>query len=441
MATKYVSKGGNDSNDGSSWALSKLTIQGAVTAATSGDTIEIGSGEYNEAVSWTGTTKSLTYNGNGYVLLRNNAAYAIAISHSVAGNAATVVVVNVHIKDYTNTGVSTGGSTSNPAIAARNCKFENLPNGLNAGSGGTTGVVTLKNCLFVGCNNGINPAPATSVTINAVNNTFVGGSTGILASNPTTVYITALENNIFVNQIRCIDFGSRTPTMPTTFDYNIHYGWGTAICRRGNTDYTTHAAWKAAASPAEQNCQEVDPQFLDSAKGVYGFTTASPASTAGRYGTFAGWTPPVWSRSTNNNPDSSWSVSSGTTLASDAGTQWVPSVTDGVVDDGTGNLALNTSGAVTLTSRVYDANQAQNVFRFDLGVDETNPTNVIDADIDDTLPNRRNIEYRSSASTFNQNDGVIAWSEVEMNTDLASPVALARYRQFRLTFRDNGVAA
>jgi len=50
-ADLYVSKTGNDANDGSSWQEAKLTVQAAIDAASSGDEIDVNSGTYNESVT------------------------------------------------------------------------------------------------------------------------------------------------------------------------------------------------------------------------------------------------------------------------------------------------------------------------------------------------------------------------------------------------------
>lgn len=51
MTTRYVGKGGSDSNDGLSWANRKLTLNGAEdTPVTAGDDIYVGPGVYREAM-------------------------------------------------------------------------------------------------------------------------------------------------------------------------------------------------------------------------------------------------------------------------------------------------------------------------------------------------------------------------------------------------------
>jgi len=51
VTTFYVSKTGNDSNDGSTPVLAKLTIGAGITAASNTDTVNIGAGTYSEEVS------------------------------------------------------------------------------------------------------------------------------------------------------------------------------------------------------------------------------------------------------------------------------------------------------------------------------------------------------------------------------------------------------
>lgn len=51
----YVSKSGNDANDGRSWQTAKLTIAGAIAACSGGETIHVGPGTYVENVDLTGS--------------------------------------------------------------------------------------------------------------------------------------------------------------------------------------------------------------------------------------------------------------------------------------------------------------------------------------------------------------------------------------------------
>ncbi len=63
MANIYVRKSGSDSNDGSTPALAKLTIAGAISAMNSGDIIYVGSGVYREGDILTGQ-KTVTIIGD-----------------------------------------------------------------------------------------------------------------------------------------------------------------------------------------------------------------------------------------------------------------------------------------------------------------------------------------------------------------------------------------
>src|SRR5207253_201489 len=49
-ATVYVSKAGNDANDGLSWQTAKLTVQAGISASTSGDQVWVAAGTYVERI-------------------------------------------------------------------------------------------------------------------------------------------------------------------------------------------------------------------------------------------------------------------------------------------------------------------------------------------------------------------------------------------------------
>ena len=50
--TNYVSKSGNDANNGKSWATAKKTIQAAVNLCNAGDTVIVDDGEYSDTTAW-----------------------------------------------------------------------------------------------------------------------------------------------------------------------------------------------------------------------------------------------------------------------------------------------------------------------------------------------------------------------------------------------------
>ena len=53
MTTRYVGKGGDDANSGLTWALRKLTLNGAEdTPVVAGDTVYVGAGTYRELLTY-----------------------------------------------------------------------------------------------------------------------------------------------------------------------------------------------------------------------------------------------------------------------------------------------------------------------------------------------------------------------------------------------------
>ena len=60
--TNYVSKSGNDANNGKSWATAKKTIQAAVNLCNDGDTVIVDDGEYSDTTAWTVVNSGTTYN-------------------------------------------------------------------------------------------------------------------------------------------------------------------------------------------------------------------------------------------------------------------------------------------------------------------------------------------------------------------------------------------
>lgn len=113
MANIYVRKSGNDSNDGSTPALAKLTIAGAISAMVSGDTIYVGSGIYREFNLVTGA-KTVSIIGD--------------VTGLYTGDAGEVIWsgLNSADTDYeTTVQYAIDSNTNNCGLTIRNILFEN----------------------------------------------------------------------------------------------------------------------------------------------------------------------------------------------------------------------------------------------------------------------------------------------------------------------------
>ena len=91
-STYYVSTTGNDSNDGSSWATAKRTIENAVLTASSDDTIRVADGIYTENIT---VNKSLT------IRSENGPVNCIVQTPDSGQNVFTVTSDNVSIIGFT----------------------------------------------------------------------------------------------------------------------------------------------------------------------------------------------------------------------------------------------------------------------------------------------------------------------------------------------------
>jgi hypothetical protein len=136
----YVSKAGNDSNDGLTPENAKATIGGACIAINGYSTngarlIIIGSGTYEE--SFTLNTTKFGDNsrvvGDGNVVLRGNTSNAITMSLTL------VTFENITIENYASVNVRNG---------FYNCLLKNIP---NVAFGTAAPTSTIQNCIFINC--------------------------------------------------------------------------------------------------------------------------------------------------------------------------------------------------------------------------------------------------------------------------------------------------
>ncbi len=156
-ADLYVSKTGNDSNDGSSWTEAKLTIQAAVDIASSGNTIDVNTGTYDETVT---LASGLTLDGIDKTA---------SIARTGSGEKCIVVDDDTTIKNLTlsttsktsNTWAIEGTSKSN--IRVENCDVLGAYDTVRFSSG-CSGVL-FENCSLSGYYDIVYPT-GTEITLN-----------------------------------------------------------------------------------------------------------------------------------------------------------------------------------------------------------------------------------------------------------------------------------
>lgn len=422
MATIYVAKDGNDGNSGASYALAKLSIGGAVTAASTGDTIQIGPGVYNEAVT-TGN-KTLTFQGDGYVIVDGTG--GLTTGFNCTGTSKTLLINDIVVQNFTN-GISMSASASFGAMVATRCWIRACTNGFlkNAGS---TDDYAFTNTKITGCTTGINYSVGGMQSCAISRCVFADNTTGFTktASGGTTI-----RHSIFANNGKHINFTNTAGTI--VINWNDIWFDGTANSTWGGTTTTSFATWKSTSSQ-DANSVSQDPVFADRLKGVYHLATNSPLLTllddsAGGTGYGAGLSQfPVicWS---DNDFEGNWDDFH---------------LTDLVVN-GSGNLEL-ASGATsgTCLTEVYDLGSVRGLKRINLVTNldaNSAPTDVPDWETGDTQPRRLTFRYRYDTASFLWDDDEVdgpTWIEVEPSALGYVVTTAARYVQVEVTLRSDG---
>lgn len=137
----FVAKWGSNSNDGSS-ATPYLTITYAVSQASTGDTIVVYTGYYQED-SIDQSSKAITYQADGYVILDGNTNDLIT---ACGGN---IDFRGFIMRDYGNIFPVGGGGTGTRAI--RQCVLFDVNTGIQGdNSGGGSSPVTI-DCILINC--------------------------------------------------------------------------------------------------------------------------------------------------------------------------------------------------------------------------------------------------------------------------------------------------
>lgn len=223
MANIYVRKSGNDSNNGSTPALAKLTITGAISAMTSGDTIYIGSGIYREQ-SINGGSKHITIIGDitgentgdaGEIIwsgLNSTDDTYTAVSYAITNTASyNLYIYNIIFENWK---LSNGGyciyKSNSSNLTVDNCEFKNII-GYDTTSFGivyyqsssTNKVLSLTNILVDGMN-----FQTSNQMINKLfdlsQSDVQGSFTAIILKNIIIKNGTFISTNTSSNVVRCI---------------------------------------------------------------------------------------------------------------------------------------------------------------------------------------------------------------------------------------------
>jgi hypothetical protein len=206
MATYYVRKTGSDANNGTTIPLAKLTIAGAValSAAGSGDTIDIGVGEWIENIIY---SNARTYRGAGMFLTS-------IVGRLTNGSAA----VSIYFRDLKMTLNANNTATISVSLLSLVRVYWNCAGyGDTGGDGYFSASWVLDNSLFV--NLGVDKTCSTAYTI--TNSIFTSNN------NFETRYVTlaSIVKNSFISVYNLYRPDSTNPT----HSYNAYAGtpsWG-----------------------------------------------------------------------------------------------------------------------------------------------------------------------------------------------------------------------
>lgn len=409
MAIIFVAKDGNDGNSGTSYALAKLTIGAAITAATSGDTIKVAPGVYNEAVT-TGA-KNLTFQADGYVILDGTNTLTNGFTNTGASSV-TMTVNDFIIIRFTN-GIGTATNSTDTTNLNR-CRIHSCTTGVNH----TVGTFDLHNCLIYDCTTGINSGSVQNISVQHC--TISNTTTGFTRSGNNT---TTNKHNIFAYNTRHISWTAVGGTINS--DYNC-IDFGSGDTRWSSTIDTTLSGWQST-SGKDANSLSQTPGFLDITQRLYTLHTSSSLLEMidePGVGLGVGYTTRGYVGMSVNDPDGHWAdrILSNTEVNASNNIQLAGASTNGyartpIIDLGSQRRIGKINIVTNLINSMY-------------------PTDVPDYSTADTQPKRITLRYRTSNSSFLDGDASPSWVEIEPNQDVNTQ---GRYLQVEITLRNNGV--
>jgi len=169
-ATWFVAPTGSDTADCITPSTPCLTIGEAVFRATSGDTIQVASGLYNEALV---LSKSLAVIGNGVSPVLDGSGAGVVVTVSAS---ATVTVSNFEIRNGTFGGVENFGN-----LTLIECWIHNNGDGIATAFGGvsTSGVGLIERCTISGNIGDASGGIANSGQLEVVNSTIQSNAAAV----------------------------------------------------------------------------------------------------------------------------------------------------------------------------------------------------------------------------------------------------------------------
>lgn len=411
MAIYYVAKDGSDANNGTSWALAKLTLAGVYALSlAAGDVIYIASGVYKETltVGKGNSTTPIFWRGVGQVYWESPDGASKVFN---ASGSYVWCVENVKFKN-----ASAVVDSSNWIMTFMNCVFEDI-NTPFANSGSFNWArLTCRNCTFIRAATAVSiawPGYSTS-TVELINCTFYDCVVG--CQNQAT----RIQNCLFFVPNTAAT-GRDHHNGATFSDFNC-YNTVTSGIQIGS--YNSLADRQAAGY--ELNSFEDTTPFEDTSSAPL---TLHPDLTSrvcwgSQDNSFVGSLPPAFVLSKNVNP-TIFDDSSG---YNDAGISY----------NGTSNvweLASGTSGKYY--TPVVDVGRSVMLRRLFPVASTTVPGSVIDYSTADSAPRHWTMRWRGSNSSFTADPAVgPSWTEAELTKDVLTAY---RYVQLEFTLRVDGV--
>lgn len=423
MATLWVNKSGSDANNGSTAILAKLTIQAAVTASASNDTIVVGSGLYNETLLW--NAKALTFSADGIVVLDGTGKSGTTLIYNYVSGGASLVMNSVSsggkwiLQNTPGANGTTVGQINGTISSFTDVVFLSDGSALRGFSSNVQGTATFTRCVFSGYSAaGINTSNTSTVSI-YTNCTFHNCVAGIINTNTSSTNI--------IN--KCI-FNSCTTAYDSKLNIysNNNLFYGITNWKIAGVTYTTLPQIQALGW--DLNSTVENPNFTDTTNNIF-FLKSQPS-----VGFDVGCYPYSLTQGSANDSLGKWNIIAGAGYDNSGFYNPDGNITKNGI---TGDLELTSGTSGVIWSPVYDLGNVNSISLVELAATQVWPTDMIDTTTTDVRPNYQTIEIRASNTTFNQNDNVIPFYEVKYGIPFSS--ITGRYIQLRLTLTNIDVGS